>query len=57
MTDPQSAEELLTAVRGLGEEHEPDEEARARAAQLDTEFDLRGSRDRDPNAPHPWRSS
>lgn len=58
MTELHREEELLSAVSGLGEEDEPDEQARARAAQLDPgELDLRGTRDRDPDAPRPWRSS
>jgi hypothetical protein len=56
VTEAQTAEELLTAVRGLGAEQEPDEHARARAARLEGGLDLRGSRDLDPDAPNPWRS-
>ena len=56
VSEAQTAEELLNLVRGLGAEHEPDEHARARAARFDGGLDLRGSRDRDPDAPHPWRS-
>ena len=59
MTEQHVDAQLLAEVRGLGEVHEPDEQARDRAASLDVgeEFDLRGSRDRDSAAPHPWRSS
>ena len=58
MTESHLDEELRTAVRGLGEVREPDGQASARAAQLDDRvLDLRGSRDRDPAARHPWRPS
>ena len=57
MTETHLAEELLTSVRGLGAEHEPDGQAQARAARLEGGLDLRGSRDREPDAPHPWRPS
>lgn len=50
-----SADEVLADVRDLDEVREPDEDARARAAQISLP-DLRGIRDLDPNAPHPWRS-
>ncbi|MGH4025446.1 MAG: hypothetical protein ACRDRV_12805 [Pseudonocardiaceae bacterium] len=56
MTEARIAEELLTAVRGLGAEQEPDGQAQARAARFEGGLDLRGSRDREPDAPHPWRS-
>lgn len=49
------ADELLADVRDLDEVREPDEDARARAAELSLP-DLRGIRDLDPDAPHPWRS-
>lgn len=50
--------ELVAAVTGLGEEREPDEQAIADAGALpDHGTDLRGDRDVDPLAPHPWRSS
>ncbi|MFN2494452.1 MAG: hypothetical protein ABR608_00880 [Pseudonocardiaceae bacterium] len=59
MTDPDADEELLAAVRGLGEAREPDAHARGLAAELDLSVqpDLRGDRDRDPDAPNPWRST
>lgn len=57
MTETHVDQELLAMVRGLGPEHEPDEPARARAEQFEVGLDLRGSRDRDPDAAHPWRSS
>lgn len=57
MTETHEDEELLLMVRGLGAEHEPDEHTRARAAHVEGGLDLRGSRDREPGAPHPWRSS
>ena len=47
--------EVLADLRDLDEVREPDEDARARAAALSLP-DLRGIRDLDPNAPHPWRS-
>lgn len=50
------ADEVLSDVRGLDEVHEPDEDARARAAKFSMP-DLRGIRDIDPDAPHPWRSA
>ena len=49
------ADEVLADVRDLDEVRAPDEDARARAAKLSMP-DLRGIRDLDPNAPHPWRS-
>lgn len=49
------ADEVLADVRDLDEVREPDEDARARAAELSMP-DLRGARDIDPHAPHPWRS-
>lgn len=49
--------ELLAAVTGLGERREPDEQARAAAEEMPDDWpDLRGARDRDPQAPNPWRS-
>lgn len=59
MTESDLGQDALGAVRGLGEQRAPDEQARARAAELDAgeEFDLRGVRDRDPDARHPWRAS
>lgn len=59
MTESGLDQDLFCEVRGLGEPRAPDEQARARAAELDVgeDFDLRGSRDRDSAAPHPWRSS
>jgi hypothetical protein len=50
------ADRALSDVRGLDAVHEPDDDARARAAKLSMP-DLRGIRDIDPNAPHPWRSA
>lgn len=50
-----SADEVLADVRDLDEVREPDEDARSRAATLSLP-DLRGIRDLDPDAPHPWRS-
>lgn len=48
--------ELLAAVTGLGEQREPDEQARTAAAEMPDDWpDLRGERDIDPQAPHPWR--
>jgi hypothetical protein len=57
MMDSIAGEELLVAVRGLGEQREPDEQAHALAAELNPgrRPDLRGDRDRDPQAPNPWR--
>lgn len=50
--------ELVAAVTGLGEVLEPDELVAADADALpDHGTDLRGDRDKDPQAPHPWRSS
>ena len=49
------ADEVLADVRDLDEVRVPDEDARARAAKLCLP-DLRGIRDLDPDAPHPWRS-
>lgn len=49
------ADEVLADVRDLDEVREPDEDARARAAKIRLP-DLRGIRDLDPDAPHPWRS-
>lgn len=49
------SDEVLADVRDLDEVREPDEDARARAAKLSLP-DLRGTRDLDPDAPHPWRS-
>ncbi|MGH3982542.1 MAG: hypothetical protein ACRDST_07640 [Pseudonocardiaceae bacterium] len=49
------ADEVLADVRDLDEVREPDKDARARAAKLSLP-DLRGIRDLDPDAPHPWRS-
>ena len=59
MTDRTADEELLAAVRGLGEQRDPDEQAQVLAAELDVrgQPDLRGERDRDPAAPNPWRSA
>lgn len=48
------ADEVLADVRDLDEVREPDEDARARAAKIRLP-DLRGIRDLDPDAPHPWR--
>lgn len=52
-------EELLDEVRGLGVKHEPDHAAVARGIELAAagKLDLRGDRDRDARAPHPWRSA
>jgi hypothetical protein len=50
------AGEVLADVRDLDEIREPDQDARARAAKLSLP-DLRGIRDLDPDAPHPWRSA
>jgi hypothetical protein len=57
VTDPRLDKELLTTVQGSAEEREPGEKARATAVELDVagQPDLRGVRDRDPSAPHPWR--
>ena len=50
--------ELLAAVTGLGEEREAGREAWAAALDLSAAgWDLRGVRDRDQDAPHPWRES
>ena len=59
MKDRTADKELVAAVRGLGAQREPDEQARALAAELDVsrQPDLRGDRDRDPDAPSPWRSA
>ena len=48
MIDLAHDEVLLAAVRGPGADREPDEAARARAAELDADAypDLRGDRDR-----------
>lgn len=54
--EPAGDTELVAAVTGLGEEREPDEHARAAAAAMPDDWpDLRGERDRDPQAPNPWR--
>lgn len=54
--DPSAgAAEVLADVRDLDAVREPDEDARARATKLSLP-DLRGARDLDPDAPHPWRS-
>jgi hypothetical protein len=49
------ADEVLADVRDLEEVREPDKDARVRAATLSLP-DLRGIRDLDPDAAHPWRS-
>ena len=49
------ADEVLADVRDLDEVRVPDEDARVRATKLSLP-DLRGIRDLDPDAPHPWRS-
>lgn len=56
--DPDGDDEaLLAAVTGLGDQREPDEQARAAAAAMPDDWpDLRGERDKDPQAPNPWRS-
>lgn len=48
MIDLDHDEVLLAAVRGPGVQREPDDAARARAAELDPDIqpDLRGDRDR-----------
>lgn len=48
--------ELLAAVTGIGERREPSPHAVAAAAAMPDDWpDLRGQRDKDPQAPHPWR--
>lgn len=55
-----SDEGLFAAVTGLGETRDPGQDADGEAALLAGEqgpqdWDLRGTRDKDPQAPHPWR--
>lgn len=50
--------ELLAVVTGLGETRDYDREAWTASLDLSTGgWDLRGVRDRDQDAPHPWRGT
>ncbi|MGH3915959.1 MAG: hypothetical protein ACRDTC_21510 [Pseudonocardiaceae bacterium] len=58
MTSLESDGELLTTMSTLGAEPEPDSQqyAHGMTANDQEEIDLRGERDRDAGATHPWRS-